>query len=311
MNFSQLNFVNQIKKSKNEKRARWLTLAILVLTVGLSLGFGFLSYLRENSLNLPSFSLPLLNRPRKISTKLDPWGKDKISELSGQWAIQVRLLAVDQTWSYQTDHQMPAPGFFSLPAAVIFYQQVEAGVYNLEETYTLTSEDKDLGGALAVEPVGREISWQRIIDLAVFDSDRAALEILNKELGQGLIDQKIREWGMERTDIKNNLTTAGDVGLFYQKLYQGMLVDETHQQIIIDNLINAVSNGQIPDGVPEGIQVAGQAGGEAETIYEGGIIFVPDNPMVLVIISRGGNRQESLNVLPELVRDIYWRVIEN
>lgn len=319
MKFSQLNFVNQIKKSKDEKRARWLTLVFLLLTVGLSLGFGLLSYVRENGVKLPSplvstnLDLPELpiKKKTKISTKLNQWAEHEISQLPGQWAAKVILLENNQTWSYQADQPMTAASLIKLPVVATFYYQVEIGEYDLSDTYVLQQADKHSGGLLIDEPVGEEISWQRILELALSHSDNTAYRILRKELGTDLINRKMKEWGMTQTNLDENLTSANDIGLFFEKLYQGELVNNTFQQMMTHDMTDTIYEGQIPAGIPEGIQVSHKVGYEDGVISDAGIIYVPDNPMILVIMSQNTNVNQAKTNFPQLVKEIYWQVVEN
>lgn len=319
MKFSQLNFVNQIKRSKDEKRARWLTLIFLLLTVGLSLGFGLLSYIRENGVKLPpslvsaDFDLPELpvKKKPKISTRLNQWAEHELTDLPGQWAIKVNLLKFDQTWSYQADQPMTAASLIKLPVVASFYQEIESGEYDLSDTYVLKQEDKHSGGQLVNEPVGKEITWQRILELALSQSDNTAFRILRKELGDDLIDRKIQEWGMTQTKVDENLTSADDISLFFEKLYQGELVSQTHRQMMIEDLTNTSYEDQIPAGIPEGIQVAHKIGYEEKTVSDAGIVFVPDNPMIMVIMSQKTNINQAKNIFPQLAKEIYWQVVEN
>ncbi len=314
MKISQLNFINQIKKSKDEKRARWLTLIILLLTVGLSLGFGLISYIRENGVDFPSplvknnFDLPVRRKP-KMSVRLNQWAEHELTNLPGQWAVKVKLLNSGQVWSYQTDQQMTAASLIKLPVVAAFYQQVESGEYNLADSYTLKSEDKHSGGQLVDQEVGTEITWQRILELAFSQSDNTAFRILRKELGEELINRKMNDWGMVQTDLDKNLTTADDICIFFEKLYNQELVDETYQQMMIEDLTNTKYEDQIPAGIPEGIQVAHKVGYEERAVSDAGIIFVPDNPFTMVIMSQETDIDQAKKTFPRLVKEIYWQVI--
>lgn len=316
MNFSQLNFINQIKKSKDEKRARWLTLILLLLTVGLSLGFGLISYVRENGVELP-FSLVkpnldlLIRTKPKMSARLNQWAEHELTNLPGQWGVKVKFLNSGRVWNYQAEQQMTAASLIKLPVVAAFYQQVESGEYDLADTYTLVSEDKHSDGQLVDWEVGTEITWRRILELAFSHSDKTAFRILRKELGDELINRKINDWGMEETDLDENLTSADDICLFFEKLYNQELVDETYQQMMIEDLINTTYEEQIPAGIPEGIQVAHKVGYEEKVVSDAGIIFVPDNPLIMVIMSQETSVSQAKNTFPRLVKEIYWQAIED
>jgi beta-lactamase class A len=319
MKFSQLNFVNQIKQSKDEKRARWLTFIFLLLTVGLSLGFGLLSYVRENGVELPAplvatkldlSELPVNKKP-KISTKLNQWAEHELSDLPGQWAVKVKIINSKDSWSFQSDQPMTAASLIKLPVVASFYQQVELGEYDLNDTYVLKQEDKHSGGQLVNEPIGQEITWSRILELALSHSDNTAFRILRSEMGDSLINRKMRDWGMEQTDLEKNLTSADDIALFFDQLYQGKLVNQTHQDKMIADMTNTIYETEIPAGLPEGIRVAHKVGYEERVIADAGLIFVPNNPFIMVIMSQETNVNQAKNTFPQLAKEIYWQVIEN
>jgi len=76
------------------------------------------------------------------------------------------------------------------------------------------------------------------------------------------------------------------------------------------DLTTTAFESRIPAGVPEGIRVAHKIGNEVGVISDAGIVFIPDKPFVLVILSQGTNEVIAKEKFPQLVNEIYWLVAE-
>jgi len=322
----QLEILPKIEKEKNEKKSRIFTAIILTVTVFLTVGFYLASSFKEKkfafsfkktaanlNLPLPARNLfPPADKTQDLKEKLDDWYLSKSGNLSGKWAFTVCLLKDNFCWGKNEKETMTAASLIKLPIVGAFYKELEVGSKKWDEVYTLKSADIRSGaGSLQYKRPETKITYREVISLALQQSDNTAASILRKVLGDQKIEKFITEVGMTKTSLKENLTSAEDIALFFKKLYQGEILKKEYQEEMITNLTNTIFETRIPAGLPEGVRVAHKVGTEVGVVSDAGIIMLPENPFVLTILSEEVNSQTAEEIFPKLTGEIYWLVSES
>ncbi|MGB6839036.1 MAG: serine hydrolase, partial [Microgenomates group bacterium] len=98
-------------------------------------------------------------------------------------------------------------------------------------------------------------------------------------------------------------TTPYDIGIFFQKLWQGEIVSKKYRDEILDFLTDTIYEAWISEGIQD-VRVAHKFGREVHVVNDAGIIFT-DEPFVLIILSKGVVEREADEVFPELARLVY------
>jgi beta-lactamase class A len=226
------------------------------------------------------------------------------------WGIWVATLDSSFNFQYQAETIFPAASLIKLPIVARFYQEIERGNFTLEQTWTLKQADKIEGnGSLQYQPAGEKITFEQLAFLSLNQSDNTAFNIICKNLGQERIKQTIRDLGMKQTSFENNETTPKDIALFFQKLYQGEILSPQLQEKFFQGITNTIFEEQIPAGIPKGIRVAHKVGFEERSAADSGIVFVPENPFILVFLSKNTNPEEAKKIIPKLAEETYWFLI--
>lgn len=317
---SQLEILPKIEKSRDNKKGRILTAIFLGLTIIPSFVFWSISQLKEKKINLFSSSikveLPQMgassDKTSNLSTKLNRWATNDLNGLPGTWAVKIDFLDDDFSWGINQNQQMIAASLIKLPIVAAFYHQVETGKLTLDQIYQLKEGDKVAGaGSLQSQPAGKELTLAKIASLALSQSDNTAAKILTNLVGVEVIDELISKWEMTETDLSNNLTSADDISLFFKKLYQGEIIKDEFKEKMLTDLTKTNFEDRIPAGLPQGIRVAHKIGTEVGVVSDAGIVFVPDKPFILVILSQKTIAAMAKEKFPQLVNDIYWLVIED
>jgi hypothetical protein len=296
----QLNFVSELDKAKDDKKARIVILIFLGITLIPSVIFWGVSKWRMNP---PEFENPLgkidvskVNLVEKniysMTPKIDRWAEENINNLPGEWSIKINFLEEDFSWQRYSTRSMPGASLMKLPVVAAFYHQVEEGEYDLDE---------ELSGK----------AMRELAEIALSQSDNQAWQMLENEIGEAKINSLMFEWGMNDTSIEDNTTTAEDINLFFTELYQGKILSTKYKEMMLTALTDTIYETEIPAGVPEGIRVAHKVGYLDDVVSDAGIIYFPDNPYVLVIMSDQTNFQEAKNKFPEIVNKLYWIIADS
>jgi beta-lactamase class A len=99
-------------------------------------------------------------------------------------------------------------------------------------------------------------------------------------------------------------TTPYDIGLFFQKLWEGDVISKKHRDEILGYLTDTIYEEWLAAGIPSSTDVAHKYGRETHIVNDAGIIFT-DEPFILVLLSKGVVEREADQVFPELSRAIY------
>jgi beta-lactamase class A len=98
---------------------------------------------------------------------------------------------------------------------------------------------------------------------------------------RGVEDQKAYDKGL------NNITTAYDLMLIFEKIARGKAVDKKSSQAMINILFDQKFNTIIPAKLPKEVKVAHKTGFITALHHDSGIVFLPDGrKYVLVLLSK-------------------------
>jgi len=305
------------KKSKKVdlRKERYIVGAALGITAALSLFFRLLS-LGPKIVSPLSWRKP--SSPKTKPIKLAPVAKKTPEQLTlkiapllkaekGEWAVWVEELEGDFVWSYQADKQLVAASLIKLPVVATLYRQAEQGKLDLRTQVRVKKEDLREWGSLTA---GSQVSLEKLAFLSLNRSDNTAFVVLRRILKDQLIEQTLAELGMKNTSLAENLTTAADIALFFRQLYQGKLVGEEYRQKFLTGLTETAFETRIPPGVPQGIKVAHKVGTETGgVVADAGIVFVPQQPFLLVFLSQGTNPATAEALITRLTQEIYWFLV--
>jgi beta-lactamase class A len=205
--------------------------------------------------------------------------KTLTQNLRGTYGFYVFQLEDRQEYGLHQKEIFPAASLIKLPVMLTLYQEGEKGNLDLSQYQTW------------LEAMGKR-------------SDNGSFNQAVRLLGEKKIQKTITDLGMIQTNFKENSTTPQEIGLFFQKLYQGGLITQEHQKEFLDYLTETAFEERIPAGIPEGVRVAHKIGTEIGSFSDAGIVFARQ-PFILVIISKNAREAEANQVLPEIAKAVW------
>lgn len=298
-----------------DKKDRFLVLGVLLATILLS-GVLALSARSWKLPGLPAISFPSFEgktiiierdrgRDREKAEEVIKAFKEETRKFSGVYGLYVMKL--DSGFSYAVSEReiFQAASLIKLPAIAALYIEAEKGNVDLETKYRLKEGDKRFGaGSLSAKPEGTVLTYRDLARLMGKQSDNTAFNIIRQVLGDERIDEVAREIGMLDTSLEENETTTRDVGIFFEKLWQGDIVSDKSRDEILGFLTNTTYEEWLVAGIPSNVRVAHKFGRETHVVNDAGIVFT-DKPFILVIMSKGVVEREADEVFPELARIVY------
>lgn len=230
--------------------------------------------------------------------------------LSGVYAMYVVDLASSASYGTIEKETFEAASLIKLPLMSMMYSESENGRLDLETKYTLADSDKIGGsGSLAGKPAGTTVTYRKLIEYMGQQSDNTAFNIARHVMGDEKINTYTKNIGMTHTSLANNLTTPEDVGLYFEKLWNGKLINSANRDQLLGYLTDTWYEKWLAAGVPEGVRVAHKYGREAHVVNDAGIIYAP-KPFVLVILSKGVVETQADENFPAMVRAVYQEIVK-
>ncbi len=272
---------------------------------------------------LPKLSLPSFKRGpiviEKDKAEMDEKAiqtiksfKEKTISLSGVYGFYLIRLSSGVSYGVNENDIFEPASLNKLPVMLAAYIEVENGDLDLEDTYKLKNSDKVAGsGSLYGRSEGYELTYRDILEYMGKESDNTAANILKQLIGEEKINQAIESMEMENTITigEDQQTTPVDIGHFFEKLWEGDVISKKHRDEFLSFITDTIYEEWLAAGVPSGTDVAHKYGREIHVVNDAGIIFA-DEPVVLVLLSKGAVEREADEMYPELSRDIYNREIK-
>lgn len=225
-------------------------------------------------------------------------------DLSGVYGFQVIRLDNGSSYGLFENEVFQAASLIKLPVIAAAYIEVEEGNLDLETKYALKNEDKISGaGSLDSKEEGTILTYRDLLRLMGKESDNTAFGVISGILGNDKVDQAIAKIGMNDTSFEENETTPRDIGIFFQKLWDGEVVSKKYRDEILFSLTDTAFEAWIKEGIPN-TRVAHKYGREVHVVNDAGIVF-SDNPYVLVILTKGVIEREADEIFPELARIVH------
>jgi beta-lactamase class A len=181
---------------------------------------------------------------------------------------------------------MKAASLMKLPVMATVYRQAESGEIDLD-----------------VKVPGSASTYRQLLEAMGNRSDNAAQIKVVSAIGKENIQEMIKDIGMESTSFEENLTSPQDIGLFFQRLWKGLVITQGNKDEMLGFLTNTIYEDWIPKGIGQ-VRVAHKYGRELHVVNDAGIVF-SEPGFVLVIMSDGVIESEADKLIPEIAAEIY------
>ena len=136
--------------------------------------------------------------------------EEVVAEVSRAGTIGVSLIGPDgATWQQFGDRMFPPASTLKIPVMVEIYRKVDAGELSLNETWTLTEDDRVRGsGVLTHMRAGATITFEDLMYLMISISDNLATDALINLAGVEAINRTTVDLGMKNSRLAGTLQEA-------------------------------------------------------------------------------------------------------
>jgi len=199
-------------------------------------------------------------------------------------------------------------------------EKVRDGQLSLDSTITLHASDK-VGGAgiLCGYANGSVLSLDTVLRLMITESDNTATNLVIDLLGMDDINAYIQRNGYYDTKLArkmmdfaavnaglDNYTSVQDLGSFFLKLHQHDCVGYEQDEIMLSYLKGQTDKECFPAALP-GAVIAHKTGELGGLYDDGGIIYVDNRTMILVIMTEHySSRYRAIETMKAMAQAAAW-----
>ncbi len=222
----------------------------------------------------------------------------------------------------ELDEFVPA-SLLKLPLAFVYLTvaEIQPGLLAQRIQYTAadTTAVQYFKGIQTVH-AGEEHTVEELLELMLTYSDNNAQELLSSylETDSSAIDVRaeiFNELGLTdpETAMEESLSVRGYAALF-RLLYNASFLNAEQSEKVLGWLSRSDFKEGLTAGVPEGIIVAHKFGersamdSDERQLHDCGIVYYPENPYLLCIMTKGDNWEELAKVIADISRTIFEEV---
>jgi beta-lactamase class A len=257
----------------------------------------------------------------------------RLAEQPGDFAVAFKDLTTGETILINEQTYFHAASTMKTPVMIEVYKQAAAGAFSLNDSLVLKNEFKSIvdSSLFSLNPkddseqelyrhVGEKRSLYNLVYDMIIKSSNLATNMVIELVNARHVTQSMRQLGANHIQVLrgvedakafekgfNNVTTAGDLLVIYEKMAKGEIVDSASSQGMIKILLNQQFNEIIPARLPSTVKVAHKTGNISHVQHDSGIVFLPDGrKYVLVLLSKNLQKEDlAIKAMAEVSEMIY------
>ena len=268
--------------------------------------------------------------------KLKEQISSKLAEQPGDYAVAFKDLTTGETLLINEQAFFHAASTMKTPVMIEVYKQAAAGAFSLNDSFVLKNEFKSMVDSSVFslnanddsekelyQHVGEKRTLYSLVYDMIIKSSNLATNMVIELVNARNITQTMRQLGAEKIQVLrgvedskafakgfNNVTTANDLLVIFDKMARGEIVNSASSEAMIKILLNQQFNEIIPARLPKDVKVAHKTGNISHVLHDSGIVFLHNGKKyVLVILSKNLQKEDqATKAMAEVSKMIYHYV---
>ena len=223
----------------------------------------------------------------------------RAAKFHGEAGILIKDLKTRQTLGINSSKLFPSASLVKVPIMAAVYAAEKEGKLKLTDELAVERKEKVRSHSKIYRARnGRKFQIDYLVEQMITKSDNTATNMIVDALGFGYLNQKFTEFGLKNTDLRRgvmdlkwrkagieNYTTAEDMALLLEKIYNGELVSREASAKMLETLKRQKVNDRLPRGLPTNLVVAHKTGLLNDTVSDVGIIFTSKGDFIICVIT--------------------------
>lgn len=273
---------------------------------------------------------------RMTLNKLKDQISSKLAEQPGDFAVAFKDLTTGDSLLINEQIFFHAASTMKTPVMIEVYKQAAAGTFYLNDSITLRNEFKSIVDSSSFslnanddseKELYKHIGEKRTLYSLVYDmiisSSNLATNMVIELVNARKVTQTMRQLGANKIQVLrgvedskafakglNNVTTANDLMVIFEKMARGEIVDSASSQAMIKILLNQQFNEIIPARLPKDVKVAHKTGNITNVLHDSGIVLLPNGKKyVLVLLSKNLQKEEQAKKAMAEVSEMIYKYV--
>lgn len=246
-----------------------------------------------------------------FTKKLDEVVSTKLREAKGNYALVIKNLQTEETYSLNPDQPYPTASLYKLWTMAVVYdylnkeqlkkkQILVRDVSELNKAFYIASEEAELTEGTI------EFTVEEALDKMITLSDNYAALLLTKEVGLSSLQRFLKQESMTSSKTGSPpITTANDIARFLEKLYKKELITSQYSEEMLDLLLKQTINDRIPKYLPSSVRVAHKTGEIENVKHDAGIVFTEKGDYIFVMLTETNDPQQATELIASISKDVY------
>ncbi|OGK26156.1 hypothetical protein A3D80_01295 [Candidatus Roizmanbacteria bacterium RIFCSPHIGHO2_02_FULL_40_13b] len=236
---------------------------------------------------------------------------NQIKDVDGIVAVAIKNLKTEETY-YLNEHTVfQSASLYKLWVMATVFDQIEKGtlketetveadVVKLNEKYDIATEEAEMKEGTISLTVASALNQMITI------SHNYAAYVLVNRVGLTNIKKFLAAHGLEESKVSNPpKTTAADIALFLEKLYNEELGSAQNRAKMIDLLKKQQINEVLPKYLPESTILGHKTGDLGEFAHDAGIIYANKGDYVIVLMSNSKYTPDAKEAMAKISESVF------
>ena len=270
---------------------------------------------------------------RMTLNKLKKEISSKLAEQKGDFAVAFKDLSTGEEILINEQNFFHAASTMKTPVMIEVFKQAAAGRFSLSDSFTIKNLFKSIvdSSIFSLNPtddsekdlykhLGEKTTLYNLVYNMIIKSSNLATNMVIELVNARNVTKTMRQMGASHIQVLrgvedskafekglNNITTAYDLMVIYEKMARGQIVDSASSAAMIKILEDQQFNEIIPAKLPKTVKVAHKTGNISHVQHDSGIVFLPDGrKYVLVLLSKNLQKDnEAIKAMADVSEMIY------
>src|SRR5256885_8415393 len=219
--------------------------------------------------------------------------QESLTGAKGDYSIAIKNLKTGESYYYNEHEVYESASLYKLWIMGTIYQQIQnnqlseddplsESVESLNATFNIASQEAELSEGIESFSVAGALNQMITI------SHNYAAMLLTSKVGATKAQAFLTMHGFNESHIVTvgaPTTTASDIELFFEDLYNGKLANPQYTTEMLDLLKGQRLNSKLPKYLPDQLNIAHKTGELGTYSHDAGIVYSDKGPYIIVIMS--------------------------
>lgn len=248
---------------------------------------------------------------QKKSIELEEIVQNELENASGTYSVAIKNLKTNEYYFYNERRQFETASLYKLWVMGAVFEEIEKG--NINKAQNIGFEAEDINKRLDIATESAEItegfvgdSVENALERMITISDNYSAHILYLTVGWSKIKNFLNyyEFNDSSADLPI-LTTSSDMLAFFEKLYQGDIVEKEASGEMLEILKRQQLNDRIPKYLPQNTQIAHKTGELGGLKHDAGIVFSEKGDYIIVLLSETNNQSDAAEIEAKVSKKVW------